>query len=189
MIVALGKLALNIDLRAAMLAEPLLFDDAFRAYQAPDGSALELRGALVLLGLGAAELRVQTVQRAPSVGYEMGALGAILYASIAAAGGDPRQAVRAVRAALDALGTPATKAPAAPVKVERPHMTDPYPGLTRDGETWPDFSMRRKNTAEDLSVFEEWKAAAMAWDAKRIDAWVAEVGGSLGFRWEPPGEG
>lgn len=111
MIVALGKLALDVDLRAAMLAEPLLFDDAFRAYQAPDGSALELRGALVLLGLGAAELRAQTVQRAPAAGYEMGALGAILYASISAAGGDPRQAVRAVRAVLAGLEAPAPKAP------------------------------------------------------------------------------
>jgi hypothetical protein len=188
-IVALGKLALTVDTAAGRNAEPLLFDQALTMFQAPDGSALELRGALVVLGLSAAELRAQTVQDARATGYEPATLAAVLYARLLAAGADPLSAPRALLSALAAKREAAAPAPVAepapgPEVVNGPRpMADPYPGLRRGEETWPAFLARRGHLVPD--EMSAWNAARVALAAGTIKAWVETTGAALGFTWEP----
>lgn len=92
----LGKLALTTDLPNARVVDPMLWDDAAALFQAPAGSPMELRGALVLVALCAVELRGGLHGLAASVGYDPARLGGLLYAVVMAQGGDPRMAPRAL---------------------------------------------------------------------------------------------
>lgn len=110
---------------------------------------------------------------------------------------EPDAALVAARRTATAMLTP--KAP--PAKVEAPKappspaaamLPDPYPGLTRHGETWPVYIGRTaadKTTAQ-ANYRAEWAAAGQAHERGEIGPWVASVGAPLGFSWEPnSGEG
>lgn len=195
MILKLGDKAATFDLGAGALIDGMLWGQAARLYDAsPKGSALELRAALVCLGLCVEELSPLTMRLAATCGYDVGRLGGALWTVFERGGMAPEKAVEAFAGALAASAKPVEaqpRAPAAQAPMAASEQDDPYPGLTQEGETWPAFNLR---TASDRSMVvanlrEEWRAAGEAFEAGRIVAWVSEVGASLGFRWEPPGEG
>lgn len=110
MVFRLGKLALSGNPARPALTDPMLCDAAWKAYhEAPSGSALELRGALVIVCLAADELVASTVALAAAHRYEVGPLGGALWGLVKRAGAAPEDALTA----LAALYPP--RAPAAPV--------------------------------------------------------------------------
>lgn len=197
MLIKLGSKALDFDPRAGSLTEPLLWAQAARMYDAaPVGSALELRAALVYLGLSCAGLRGTTTQAAAAAGYDVARTGGLLWRFMTDLDMSPDDAPDVLRAALRARTEErAPAAVAAPVAapVRRPTFADPFPGLTRNGETYPEFAMHgggSKKSAADMSAMEEWRDAGEAWKAGTIREWLASDGAALGFVLEPaPGEG
>lgn len=128
MVIRLGNLALDAEPTRPGLTDPMLADQAWAAYRgAPERSALELRGALVLVCLAARELVGHTVALAGAHRYEVGPLGGALWGLIKRAGGAPEEALAAlatlypprgqdapVAAAVTPAPAPAAPAPAAP---------------------------------------------------------------------------
>lgn len=99
MLVRLGKLAIDVDIVTGRNLDPMLYRDAFDAWTgAPVGSPVELRAALVLIGLCSKELFAATVGLAAAAGYVVPTLGGSLFGVIENAGGDPRDARAAVHA-------------------------------------------------------------------------------------------
>lgn len=110
MLIRLGTLALTADPSRPALTDPMLCDAAWKVYrEAPQGSAMELRGALVIVCLAAQEMMAPTVALAGAHRYEVGPLGGALWGLVKRAGGAPEDAL----AALASLYPP--RAPAAPV--------------------------------------------------------------------------
>lgn len=186
MIVSLSGRALTLDASAGRLADPALWDDARRLWlDAPAGGGLELRAGLVIFALASAELRRAAARLAPGVDYDVPALGSRLAGVLADLDMAPREALAHVLALMTpapvAAATPAPIAP--PAAPEAPLQDDPYPGLTRGGETWPVFN---RQASADTSIKvqnerEEWRAAGLAWEQGRLGAWLTEVGTALGF--------
>ena len=110
MLIRLGNLALTADPSRPALIDPMLHDAAWKVYrEAPQGSAMELRGALVLVCLAAQEMSGHAVALAGAHRYEVGPLGGALWGLVKRAGGAPEDAL----AALATLYPP--RAAAAPV--------------------------------------------------------------------------
>ena len=110
MLIRLGHLALTADPSRPALTDPMLCDAAWKVYrEAPQGSAMELRGALVIVCLATQEMVAPTVALAAAHRYEVGPLGGALWGLVKRAGGVPEDALTA----LAALYPP--RAPAAPV--------------------------------------------------------------------------
>lgn len=110
MLIRLGNLALTADPSRPPLTDPMLCDAAWKVYrEAPQGSAMELRGALVIVCLAAQEMVAPTVALAAAHRYEVGPLGGALWGLVKRAGGAPEDAL----AAIAVLYPP--RAPTAPV--------------------------------------------------------------------------
>jgi hypothetical protein len=153
--------------------------------------------AVLVVGLPATQAQglALLADRGSLRGMGGAALDALVVAGLA-----PRVALswaRAVAVAvLDPSGPPrAVQAPPArpaarPAPVA-PSAPDPYPGLARQGETWPQFQPRSGDggSLADRNAREEWRAAGMAHEQGRLEAWMSEVGHALGFTWEPPAGG
>jgi hypothetical protein len=128
MLIRLGKLAIDVNLSEARSLDPMLYRDAFETWQkAPVGSPLELRAALVLIGLGSKELMGATVQLAEAARYIVAALGSALFGVVEDAGGDPRDAragaqalFAARRKEAEAARAEATRAPARSTPTQGP---------------------------------------------------------------------
>lgn len=196
MIVALSGKAFDLSLEEGRLSDPALWSDALKAWStATPGGGTSLRAKLVLFGLAAAEMRDVTSVFAAQVDYAVPALGSRLFLVLERSGVDPRAACGAFLEALKAAQAAVAEPVAAPAPVARPEaplQDDPYPGLTRGGETWAEFN-RRTNADTSMAVQnirEEWRAAGTAWEEKRIGDWMAQVGTRLGFvLGSAPGEG
>lgn len=145
MLIRLGNLALDADARRPRLSDEMLADAAWNTYRvAAAGTALELRGALVLVCLASVELAPTALTLAGAVGYEVGPLGGHLYGLVKRMGGDPSAALEALRALYPPSGerptreaaggagaqreTPdqgaATPVPAPPATPEKNRVTD-----------------------------------------------------------------
>lgn len=99
MLIRLGNLALDADARRPRTSDAMLTDAAWATYRAAaSGTALELRGALVLVCLASVELAPSALTLAGAVGYEVGPLGGHLYGLVRKMGGEPGAAVEALRA-------------------------------------------------------------------------------------------
>ena len=194
MIVSLAGRALTLDANAGRLADPALWDDARRLWlDAPTGGGVELRAGLVLFALAAAELRGAVARLAPGVDFDPIPLGSRLAGVLADLGMAPREALAALLRLLAPapVAAPTPEPAAAPVATEAPLQDDPYPGMTRGGETWPVYNRRAGgDTAIKVqNEREEWRAAGLAYEGARAAEWMAAVGERLGFVWVSPGEG
>lgn len=93
-----------------------------------------------------------------------------------------------VSAVLKPVAPPRAVAKPKPANPIVEQLPDPYPGLTRNGETWPQYLGRthadRSTEADNRKM--EWTAAGQAFERGGIGAWVDAVGASMGFRWEAP---
>lgn len=99
MLIRLGNLALDADARRPRTSDAMLTEAAWATYKgAAPGTALELRGALVLVCLASVELAPSALTLAGAVGYEVGPLGGHLYGLVKKMGGEPGAAVEALRA-------------------------------------------------------------------------------------------
>ena len=120
MLIRLGNLALTADPTRPALIDPMLHDAAWKMYrEAPQGSAMELRGALVLVCLSAQELAAHAVALAGAHRYEVGPLGGALWGLVKRAGGAPEDALAALTTLYpprrqDAPQAPPEAAPSAP---------------------------------------------------------------------------
>lgn len=124
--VILGKLAIEFGIDAAASADPMLFKSALDLFTASaSGSAMESRGALVLLLLGSPDLAGALPVLTARVGWDAAPLGGHVYAVIERMGGDPGMAAQAVLSALRSAQD-ARKAPAPAPVAERP--PEPAPG-------------------------------------------------------------
>lgn len=189
MIARLGNLALDLDIPAGRAADAMLFDDAIEMARHP-AQPMRVRANLVLLGLSAAELRGATIGLAQAAGYQVDRMAPLVADLITRLGGDPKAAPEALAAALKAMrdtqaAPEPARAPAAP-RTRQPAIEDPYPGLTRRGETWAHVATRlsgdRSLAADNERA--EWGVAGEHVAKGEIAAWVADVGGALGFCWE-----
>lgn len=191
--IILGDRVLPVNLVAARV-DPMLWSQAMALYeQSLAGSVLELRAALVLIGLLCDPLRAATLARAGATGYDVPRLGGAVYGLLEGAGVAPGAALEGLRALLNEIKErskpPEVKPdpkPEAPSFI--PEIPDPYPGLTRRGETYPVFAVRTagKRSLDVENERTEWRAAGIAHEGGRIASWVAEVGAALGFVYEAP---
>lgn len=116
MLIRLGNLALTADPSRPALIDPMLHDAAWKVYrEAPQGSAMELRGALVLVCLAAQEMSGHAVALAGAHRYEVGPLGGALWGLVKRAGGAPEDALAALAALYPPRAATPVAAPAAPV--------------------------------------------------------------------------
>lgn len=110
MLIRLGNLALDADARRPRLSDEMLADAAWNTYRAAAaGTALELRGALVLVCLASVELAPTALTLAGAVGYEVGPLGGHLYGLVKRMGGEPSAALEALLALYPPSGERPTR--------------------------------------------------------------------------------
>lgn len=80
----------------------------------------------------------------------------------------------------------------APVRPPGPSIVeivpDPYPGLRRQGQTWPEFLqyVGTDTSMATQNMKTEWKVAGHKWETGEIGAWMQDVGARLQFTWDPP---
>lgn len=120
MLIRLGNLALDADARRPRTSDAMLTEAAWATYKgAAAGTALELRGALVLVCLASVELAPSALTLAEAVGYEVGPLGGHLYGLVKKMGGEPGAAVEALRALYPPPGERPTREVAGGVGAQR----------------------------------------------------------------------
>lgn len=192
--IILGDRVLPVNLGAARV-DPMLWAQAQSIYaESPAGSVLELRAALVIVGLVADPLRAATLALAGATGYDVPRLGGAVYGLLEGAGVAPGAALEGLRALLNEIKErskpPEVKPDPKPEARSSfvPEIPDPYPGLTRREETYPVFAVRTagKRSLDVENERTEWRAAGIAHEGGRIASWVAEVGAALGFVYEAP---
>jgi hypothetical protein len=156
MLIRLGNLALDADARRPRLSDEMLTDAAWQTYRAAAaGTALELRGALVLVCLASVELAPTALTLAGAVGYEVGPLGGHLYGLVKRMGGDPSAALEALRALYPPSGERPTREAAggAGAQRETPDQGAAAPGPTPPAAPPPATPAKNRVTDEDKQRF------------------------------------